>query len=393
MSDSTLRRRRRRRRAVRPDHRRPAGPRRRTRPARREASRAVDLPQGDRPAPPDHGDPAQLGPGGRGAHVGRSRPSWRWPSGPVLSAPGQVDLAGPADRSRAGRAQPVPDGAVFPQDRLEALLLADLQAHGAEVRFDTELVDLHADGSEVRVDLRGHGARTTSTAAARYLVGADGSRSTVRDRLGIAGRAAGCGGPPPQHAVPGRPVGGDAGGAVRADRDGGARGRGDVRDDRSGRLGGSTTWSGTRRPARPGRLARRADGRADPGRLRAARTWSWRCRACSPGTSAPAVARAAAVRAGVPGRRCRAPDHAARRDRDEHRDRRRPQPRLEAGLGDPRLGRRGGCWTPTRPSGRRSVGPTPRRRWCTGMGADGAHAVIQDFGVRYVSGAVLGGHA
>ena len=53
------------------------------------------------------------------------------------------------------------------------------------MRFATELVDLHADdvgGAGRRPD---RGTDRVERSTARYLVGADGGRSTVRDRLGI----------------------------------------------------------------------------------------------------------------------------------------------------------------------------------------------------------------
>jgi putative polyketide hydroxylase len=101
---------------------------------------------------------------------------------PVLTAPGQVVSLGlPTD---AELASVTPSrAAVFPQDQLEALLLADLRAHGAELRFATELVDLEADGFGVRAHLNGPGADLVE---ARYLVGADGGGSAVRSRLGIS---------------------------------------------------------------------------------------------------------------------------------------------------------------------------------------------------------------
>jgi len=76
---------------------------------------------------------------------------------PVLSAPGQVVSLGlPTDAELASVS---PSRAtVFPQDRLEELLLADVRAHGAEIRFATELVDLQTDPSGVRVRLHGRGA-------------------------------------------------------------------------------------------------------------------------------------------------------------------------------------------------------------------------------------------
>jgi putative polyketide hydroxylase len=100
---------------------------------------------------------------------------------PVLAAPGEVVSLGLPSDAELASVSPC-RAAVFPQDQLEALLLADVQAHGAEVRFGTELIDLQADGSGVRAGLGGAGADRVE---ARYLVGADGAQSTVRDRLGI----------------------------------------------------------------------------------------------------------------------------------------------------------------------------------------------------------------
>ena len=67
---------------------------------------------------------------------------------------------------------------------------------------------------------------------------------------------------------------------------------------------------------------------------------------------------------GVPGRGRCPPDHSAGRHRDEHRHRRRAQPRLEAGLGRSAAGPPRRCSTATRRSVLRSGWPTPRRR-CT----------------------------
>jgi putative polyketide hydroxylase len=104
---------------------------------------------------------------------------------PVLAAPGQVTSLGlPTEAEMVALSPSRP--AVFPQDRLEALLLADLRAHGAEVRFGTELLDLQVGESEVAVELRRRDTGRLEGVAARYLVGADGGRSTVRSRLGIA---------------------------------------------------------------------------------------------------------------------------------------------------------------------------------------------------------------
>jgi 2-polyprenyl-6-methoxyphenol hydroxylase-like FAD-dependent oxidoreductase len=104
---------------------------------------------------------------------------------PVLAAPGPVTPLGlPTDSELAGVSPS--RVAVFPQDEFESVLLADLQAHGAEVRFRTELVDLETDESEVRMDLRRRDTGQVESVTTRYLVAADGSRSSIRDRLGIA---------------------------------------------------------------------------------------------------------------------------------------------------------------------------------------------------------------
>jgi 2-polyprenyl-6-methoxyphenol hydroxylase-like FAD-dependent oxidoreductase len=103
---------------------------------------------------------------------------------PVLAAPGPVTPLGlPTEAELAGVSPS--RVAVFPQDEFEAVLLADLLAHGAEVRFTTELVDLQADESEVRIELRRRDTGAVEQVTARYLVAADGSRSSIRDRLGI----------------------------------------------------------------------------------------------------------------------------------------------------------------------------------------------------------------
>jgi putative polyketide hydroxylase len=73
-----------------------------------------------------------------------------------------------------------------PQDHLEPLLLDLLQAEPrAEVRFRSELVGLDQDGSAVHAVLRERGSGRTEPVEARYVIGADGAHSVVRERLGI----------------------------------------------------------------------------------------------------------------------------------------------------------------------------------------------------------------
>jgi 2-polyprenyl-6-methoxyphenol hydroxylase-like FAD-dependent oxidoreductase len=73
-----------------------------------------------------------------------------------------------------------------PQDHLEPLLLAALRGlPGAEVRFGTELVALEQDAGGVRARVRARATGRSRVVAARYVVGADGAHSTVREQLGI----------------------------------------------------------------------------------------------------------------------------------------------------------------------------------------------------------------
>jgi 2-polyprenyl-6-methoxyphenol hydroxylase-like FAD-dependent oxidoreductase len=75
--------------------------------------------------------------------------------------------------------------AFVPQDHLEPVLLAHVQDRGGQVRFRTELVGFQVDGDGVRATLRPRGSASEYDVHARYLVGADGPRSTVRRALGI----------------------------------------------------------------------------------------------------------------------------------------------------------------------------------------------------------------
>jgi len=72
-----------------------------------------------------------------------------------------------------------------PQDRLEPVLLEHLRALGGEVRFGVELVDLVDDGAGITATLRDRATGAESSVRARFVVGADGTRSGVRRALGI----------------------------------------------------------------------------------------------------------------------------------------------------------------------------------------------------------------
>jgi len=72
-----------------------------------------------------------------------------------------------------------------PQDRLEPVLLEHLRSVGGEVRFGVELVDLVDDRAGFTATLRDRATGTESSVRARFVVGADGTRSRVRQALGI----------------------------------------------------------------------------------------------------------------------------------------------------------------------------------------------------------------
>ena len=72
-----------------------------------------------------------------------------------------------------------------PQDHLERALLAGVQSLGAvTVALETEVTALESRDEGVRIALRGPGGEMRDVRA-RYLVAADGARSTVRTALGI----------------------------------------------------------------------------------------------------------------------------------------------------------------------------------------------------------------
>lgn len=86
------------------------------------------------------------------------------------------------DLSRVGGRHPFM--LICPQSRSETLLAEALAERGVAVEREVELVDLtlHADGANVVLR---HGDGRTETAAASTVLGADGSRSAVRVKLGV----------------------------------------------------------------------------------------------------------------------------------------------------------------------------------------------------------------
>jgi putative polyketide hydroxylase len=73
----------------------------------------------------------------------------------------------------------------LPQDHLEPVLLEHVRERGGTVRFQTELTGLQVDEHGVRAELRDLSSGRETRVSARYLVGADGPRSAVRNALGI----------------------------------------------------------------------------------------------------------------------------------------------------------------------------------------------------------------
>jgi putative polyketide hydroxylase len=74
------------------------------------------------------------------------------------------------------------EGAAISQDVFEEVLRAEAAVRpGAELRFGTELVSFVAGPGGVEAELSG-----SVTVRARYLIAADGVRSGIRQRLGIA---------------------------------------------------------------------------------------------------------------------------------------------------------------------------------------------------------------
>jgi 2-polyprenyl-6-methoxyphenol hydroxylase-like FAD-dependent oxidoreductase len=105
---------------------------------------------------------------------------------PVLAAPVvSVESLGAPAAQYVSMMSPTPF-AFVPQDHLEPVLLEHLTDRGGQVRFRTELVGFQVDGDGVRARLRPRsGPAAEYDVHARYLVGADGARSSVRRAVGI----------------------------------------------------------------------------------------------------------------------------------------------------------------------------------------------------------------
>jgi 2-polyprenyl-6-methoxyphenol hydroxylase-like FAD-dependent oxidoreductase len=77
------------------------------------------------------------------------------------------------------------------QRLLEPLLKSRAKELGAQLQFSTEMMSFTQDADGVTAVVRDRDSGKTSTVRARYMVAADGSRSRIRESLGIAMRGRG----------------------------------------------------------------------------------------------------------------------------------------------------------------------------------------------------------
>jgi 2-polyprenyl-6-methoxyphenol hydroxylase-like FAD-dependent oxidoreductase len=77
------------------------------------------------------------------------------------------------------------------QRLLEPLLKSRALELGAQLRFSTEMISFAQDADGVTTVIRDRDSGKTSTVRSRYLVAADGSRSRIRESLGIGMRGRG----------------------------------------------------------------------------------------------------------------------------------------------------------------------------------------------------------
>ena len=79
---------------------------------------------------------------------------------------------------------PAPFG-MATQDKVEPILLDHARRHGAQARFDTEVVGLEQDDERVTAHLLDRATGQRDTVTADYVIAADGHRGGLRERLGI----------------------------------------------------------------------------------------------------------------------------------------------------------------------------------------------------------------
>ncbi|HVH25035.1 MAG TPA: FAD-dependent oxidoreductase, partial [Pseudonocardia sp.] len=112
----------------------------------------------------------------------------------VHASSGATLVAPPRSSGRAGGYPPLREilrvspavPLVCPQDLVEPVLADAVRRHGGQIRFGARLVGLQVRPDGVRAELA-----TGERVGARFVVGADGTRSTVRAALGIGLRQLG----------------------------------------------------------------------------------------------------------------------------------------------------------------------------------------------------------
>ncbi|MFL5653628.1 MAG: FAD-dependent monooxygenase [Ktedonobacteraceae bacterium] len=104
-----------------------------------------------------------------------------------LAASEQEELLNPATLvEHLEEISPEPLGWYCPQSHLEPLLLAEAKRQGVDVRYGTELVSFTQNEMGVMAMVRDRATGQTSEVRADYLIAADGSRSKIREALGIS---------------------------------------------------------------------------------------------------------------------------------------------------------------------------------------------------------------
>ena len=103
-----------------------------------------------------------------------------------LAASEQEELLNPATLvEHLEEISPEPLGWYCPQSHLEPLLLAEAKRQGVDVHYGTELVSFTQNEMAVMAMVRDRATGQTREVRADYLIAADGSRSKIREALGI----------------------------------------------------------------------------------------------------------------------------------------------------------------------------------------------------------------
>jgi putative polyketide hydroxylase len=108
-----------------------------------------------------------------------------WGAASLSAAGGAMYRLGFPTRREAAALSPTAP-AVVAQDRLEPVLLRQLRTFdNVHVRFDSEFVAVQQDGSGAIVTLRDRSSGAESVVHCRFVIGADGAHSAVRQAVGI----------------------------------------------------------------------------------------------------------------------------------------------------------------------------------------------------------------